>query len=157
LPVYPLEGIEKRFFLRQGGFTRRASTLVEGFAMPIEHTALHPASGSGYGLTGGNTFSSPDLSGPPVLTRTDRKHQFSIWDKGCPCERSCSATITRCVGAGQPSLRQRPASTNLGVRVNYCYACENAEGFRLLPGREAAGSKSRRDYRATGMPLWKRR
>lgn len=57
-PVYPLEGIEKRFSSAKVTYAQ-GSTLVEGFAMPIEHTALHPSSGSGEGLTG-EYFSSPD-------------------------------------------------------------------------------------------------
>ena len=52
LPVYPIDGIEQRFKSRRTSFTLRASTLVEGFPMPIERTALKPASGEGPGLTG---------------------------------------------------------------------------------------------------------
>ena len=126
LPVYPLEGIEKRFSSAKVAYAQ-GSTLVEGFAMPIEHTALHPASGSGYGLTG-EYFSSPDLSGPPVLTRTDRNINFN-WDKVVPVNGLQRNNYSvRWSGSFTPPA---PGEYKLGVRVNYCYACENAEGFRL--------------------------
>src|SRR6201996_5415414 len=49
-PVYPLDGIEKRFASATVHYAQ-GSTLVDGFAIPIEHTALHPAHGSGDGLS----------------------------------------------------------------------------------------------------------
>ena len=125
-PVYPLDGIEKRFSAAKVAYAQ-GSTLVEGFAMPIEHTALHPASGSGDGLTG-EYFSSPDLSGSPVLTRTDRNINFN-WDKVVPVnglERNNYSV--RWSGSFTPPA---PGEYKLGVRVNYCYACQNAEGYRL--------------------------
>jgi beta-glucosidase len=125
-PVYPLVGIEKRFPSAKIAYAQ-GSTLVQGLAMPIEHTALHPASGSGDGLTG-EYFSSSDLSGQPVLARTDRNINFN-WDKVVPVnglERNNYSV--RWSGTFTPPA---PGEYSLGVRVNYCYACENAEGFRL--------------------------
>jgi beta-glucosidase len=125
-PVYPLEGIEKRFSSAKVAYAQ-GTTLVEDFAMPIEHTALHPASGSGDGLTG-EYFSSPDLSGTPVLTRTDRNVNFN-WDKVVPVNGLQRNNYSvRWSGRFTPPA---PGKYKLGVRVNYCYSCENAEGFRL--------------------------
>jgi beta-glucosidase len=125
-PVYPLVGIEKRFSSAKITYAQ-GSTLVEGFAVPIEHTALHPASGSGDGLTG-EYFSSPDLSGQPVLTRTDRNINFN-WDKVIPVDGLQRNNYSvRWSGTFTPPAA---GQYHLGVRVNYCYACENAEGFRL--------------------------
>jgi len=101
--------------------------MVENFAIPIEHTALHPTSGSGNGLTG-EYFSSKDMSGQPVLTRTDRNVNFN-WDKVVPVDGLQRNNYSvRWSGTFVP-----PAAGDytIGVRVNYCYACENAEGFRL--------------------------
>jgi beta-glucosidase len=125
-PVYPLNGIEKRFSSSKISYAQ-GSSLVEGLAMPIEHTALRPTSGSGNGLTG-EYFNSRDFSGQPVLKRTDRNINFN-WDKVIPVaglQRDNYAV--RWTGTFTP-----PAAGDykLGVRVNYCYACENAEGFRL--------------------------
>jgi len=125
-PVYPLVGIEKRFASATIRYAQ-GSTLVEGFAVPIEHTALHPASGAGDGLTG-EYFNSPDLSGQPVLTRTDRNVNFN-WDKVVPVDGLKRNNYSvRWTGNFTPPA---PGQYSLGVRVNYCYACENAEGFRL--------------------------
>jgi len=125
-PVYPLVGIEKRFSSATIRYAQ-GSTLVEGFAVPIEHTALHPASGAGDGLTG-EYFNSPDLSGQPVLTRTDRNVNFN-WDKVVPVDGLKRNNYSvRWTGNFTPPA---PGQYSLGVRVNYCYACENAEGFRL--------------------------
>src|SRR5208337_760061 len=124
---YPLVGIEKRF----GGahvVYAMGSSLAEGFAMPIEHTALHPAAGSSeFGLKG-EYFASDDLSGTPVLTRIDRNVNFN-WDKVIPLKGLQRNNYSvRWSGTFTP-----PAAGDyrLGVRINYCYACENAEGFRL--------------------------
>ena len=125
-PVYPLDGIEKRFASAKVAYAQGA-TLVEGFAMPIEHTALHPANGSGDGLTA-EYFSTQDLSGAPVLTRTDRNVNFN-WDKVVPVNGLQRNNYSvRWSGSFTPPA---PGEYKLGVRMNYCYACENQEGFRL--------------------------
>ncbi len=125
-PVYPLNGIEKRFASAKINYAQ-GSTLVEGLAMPIEHTALRPASGSGYGLTA-EYFSGNDFSGAPVLTRTDRNVNFN-WDKVVPVAGLQRNNYS--VRWSGNFIPPAPGDYKLGVRVNYCYACENAEGFRL--------------------------
>ena len=138
-PVYPLEGIEKRFASAKVVYAQ-GSTLVEGMAMPIEHTALHPKSGAGDGLTG-EYFSNPAMTGAPVRTRTDRVINFN-WDKVVPVpglQRDNFAV--RWTGTFTPPA---PGAYKLGVRVNYCYACENAEGFRLyVDGKLAVQSQGK--------------
>ncbi len=125
-PVYPLNGIEKRFSSSKILYAQ-GSSLVEGLAMPIEHTALHPANGSGDGLTG-EYFNSRDFGGQPVLKRTDRNINFN-WDKVIPVDGLQRNNYSvRWSGSFTPPA---PGDYKLGVRVNYCYACENAEGFRL--------------------------
>jgi beta-glucosidase len=126
-PVYPITGIEKRFSEASVSYAQ-GSTLVAGFAMPIEHTAFSPASGTGHGLLA-EYFASADLSGEPVLTRTDLNVNFN-WDKVAPVAG---------VGRNNYSVRwsgsftpPAPGDYKLGVRMNYCYACENTEGFRLF-------------------------
>lgn len=125
-PVYPFEGIQKRFSSAKVTYAQ-GSTLVEGFAVPIEQTALHPATGSGHGLTG-EYFSSHDFSGTPVVTRTDHNINFN-WDKVVPVRGLQRNNFSvRWSGTFTPPA---PGEYKLGVRVNYCYACENAEGYRL--------------------------
>ena len=125
-PVYPLNGIEKRFSSAHVNYAQ-GSTLVENFAIPIEHTALRPASGNGDGLTG-EYFNSTGLTGQPVLTRTDRNINFN-WDKVVPIPGLQRNNYSvRWTGTFTPPA---PGDYKLGVRVNYCYACENAEAFHL--------------------------
>lgn len=139
-PVYPLSGIEKRFPSARVAYAQ-GSSLVEGYAMPIEHTALRPENGSGYGLTG-EYFRSPDLSGKPVLTRTDRNVNFN-WDKVVPVHGLQRNNYSvRWSGTFTPPA---PGDYKLGVHVNYCYACENAEGFKLyLDGKTLVQSNDRK-------------
>jgi beta-glucosidase len=125
-PVFPVTGVEKRFKNAKVVYAQ-GSTLVEGLAMPIEHTALHPANGSGDGLTG-EYFASRDLTGQPVLTRVDRNINFN-WDKLVPAAGLARNNFSvRWSGNFTP-----PAAGDykLGVHINYCYACDNAEGFKL--------------------------
>jgi len=139
-PVYPLVGIEKRFNAAHVVYAM-GSSLAEGFAMPIEHTALHPSAGSSeYGLKG-EYFASPDLTGAPVLTRVDRNVNFN-WDKVVPAKGLQRNNYSvRWSGVFTP-----PAAGDyrIGVRINYCYACENAEEFKLyVDGKLIAQSESK--------------
>jgi beta-glucosidase len=135
-PVLPVVGMEKRFGAAKVVYAQ-GSTLVEGYAVPIEHTALRPASGSGFGLTG-EYFAAKEMTGAPALTRVDRLINFN-WDKVVPVpglQRDNFAV--RWSGSFVP-----PAAGDykLGVRMNYCYSCQNAEGFKLyLDGKLLAES-----------------
>ncbi len=125
-PVYPLNGIEKRFASAHVAYAQ-GSSLVEGYAIPIEHTALHTFEGDGDGLTG-QYFSTPDLSGKPAVTRIDRNINFN-WDKVVPVPGLQRNNYSvRWTGSFIPPT---PGDYKIGVRINYCYACENNEGFRL--------------------------
>ncbi len=125
-PSYPVDGIEKRFPSSKISYAQ-GSSLVEGLAIPIEHTALHPAGGDGDGLTA-EYFNSKDMSGQSVLKRTDRNVNFN-WDKVVPVTGLQRDNYSvRWTGTFTPPA---PGDYKLGVRVNYCYACENAEGFHL--------------------------
>lgn len=125
-PVYPLNGIEQRF-ARAHIHYAQGSTLVDGMALPIEHTSLRPKSDSGYGLEG-EYFPTRDLSGPPAATRIDRNINFN-WDKAVPVAGLKRDDYSvRWTGSLVPP---GPGDYQLGVRMNYCYSCENAESFRL--------------------------
>ena len=126
-PVFPLAGIEKRFSSAETAYAQ-GSSLVDGFAMPIEHTALHPSATSTADGLSAEYFNSNNLSGQPVLTRVDRTINFN-WDKVIPLRGLQRNNFSvRWTGAFMPPA---PGDYKLGVRVNYCYACENAEGFKL--------------------------
>ncbi len=143
-PVYPVNGIEKRFSSARVSYAQ-GSPLVAGFAIPIGHTALRPASPGGPGRDTGLTaeyFNNNTLGGQPVLTRVDRNINFN-WDKVVPVPGLQRNNFSvRWTGSFVPPA---PGDYQLGVRINYCYACENAEGFRLfLDGKLliASGNKT---------------
>ena len=132
-PVSPLDGIENRFSSAKVAYAQGA-TLVEGFATPIEHTALHPASGSGHGLTG-EYFSSPDLSGTPVLTRTDRNINFN-WDKVVPVEGTAAQQL---LGALERQLHSASARrVQAGCARELLLCLRERRRLPALPGRETA-------------------
>jgi len=125
-PVYPVAGIEKRFARARIHYAQ-GSTLAEGLPMPIEHTALRHAGGTGPGLKA-EYFPTADLSGTPALTRIDRVINFN-WDKTQPVPGlQRNRYSVRWTGSFVPPGK---GDYQLGVRINYCYACENAERFRL--------------------------
>jgi beta-glucosidase len=130
-PVFPVSGIEKRFSSAHVIYAQGAP-LVAGFAIPIEHSALRPASPGGPGRDTGLTaeyFNNNTLSGQPVLTRIDRNINFN-WDKVVPVPGLHRNNFSvRWTGSFVPPA---PGDYQLGVRINYCYACENAEDFRLF-------------------------
>jgi beta-glucosidase len=118
-PVYPLNGIEQRFTHARVNYAQ-GSTLVDGMAIPIEHTALRNLKGE--------YFPTRDLSGSPAHTRSDRNINFN-WDKTSPVAGLQRDNYSvRWTGDFVPP---GPGDYQLGVRVNYCYSCENAEKFRL--------------------------
>lgn len=139
-PVFPVAGIEKRFAGTRIRYAQGA-TLVEGLPMPIEHTALHPARGAGEGLTA-EYFATPDLTGAPALTRVDRTVNFN-WDKAVPVPGLPRDHYSvRWTGSFVPPGL---GDYQLGVRINYCYACQNAERFRLyIDGRLALTNTGQR-------------
>jgi beta-glucosidase len=97
--------------------------------MPIEHTALHPGSGSGYELTV-EYINNKDFDGTLMFTRTDCGISFN-WVKVVPVaglQRNnhsvrLSGTFTLPV----------PCEYKLEARIKCYYVCENEEGFRLYP------------------------
>ena len=125
-PVFPVAGIERQF--KSGTVTyAQGATLVEGFAMPIEHTALKPAKGGGDGLTG-EYFNNTNFAGGPAIVRTDRTVNFN-WDKVVPVAGlKRDEYSVRWTGSLVP-----PAAGDytLGVRTNVCYACDSHEQFKL--------------------------
>jgi beta-glucosidase len=124
-PVFPIAGIERRFSDAKVVYAQ-GSTLAEGFAIPIAHTALRTADGE-EGLTG-EYFSTPDFSGKPVATRIDRTVNFN-WDKAIPVAGLQRNNFSvRWTGTFTPPA---PGDYKLGARVAFCYACESHEQFRL--------------------------
>jgi beta-glucosidase len=129
-PVSPIAGIERRFKEAKVLYAQ-GSTLAEGFAVPIAHTALRTPDGK-EGLTG-EYFSTPDFSGKPVAVRVDRAVNFN-WDKAVPVSGLQRNNFSvRWTGTFTPPA---PGDYKLGARVAFCYACESHEQFRLYVGED---------------------
>jgi beta-glucosidase len=125
-PVFPVAGIERRLGPPASVIYAQGSTLVEGFAVPIAHTALRTAEGK-EGLRG-EYFANLDFSGPPVLVRTDRTVNVS-WDKAIPAEGLPRDNYSvRWTGTLTPPA---PGDYRLGGRVYGCDGCGQGEHFRL--------------------------
>ena len=125
-PVFPIAGIEKRFAANAMVTYAQGSTLADGMAVPISHTALRSADGK-EGLTG-EYFSTPDFSGKAVAVRVDRNVNFN-WDKAIPVTGLQRNNFSvRWTGSIVPPAK---GSYKLGARVAFCYACESHEQFRL--------------------------
>jgi beta-glucosidase len=125
--VSPLAGIEKRFARARVRYAQGAA-LADGLPMPIERTALRPASGAGEGLTG-EYFASADLSGSPVLSRVDRTVNFN-WDKARPVP-----DLTRNDYSVRWSGRFVPPAAGdykLGARISACRSCKRGDRVRLF-------------------------
>ena len=125
-PVTPIAGIERRFKNAKVLYAQ-GSTLVEGFGVPIAHTALRTADGK-EGLSG-EYFGSPDLSGKPAAVRVDRVVNFN-WDKAVPVPGLQRNNFSvRWTGTVTPPA---PGDYRIGARVADCYACESHEQFRVF-------------------------
>jgi beta-glucosidase len=135
-PVSPIAGIERRFRDAKVLYAQ-GSTLAEGIAVPIAHTALRTADGK-EGLTG-EYYSRPGLGGEPVATRVDRSVNFN-WDKAIPVSGLQRNNFSvRWTGTFTP-----PAAGDykLGARVAFCYACESHEQFRLFVDEKLVADSS---------------
>ncbi len=124
-PVTPVAGIERRFKTATVRYAQGA-TLVDGFGVPIAHTALRTPDGK-EGLRG-EYFKSADFSGSPVAVRLDRTVNFN-WDKAIPVPGLQRNNFSvRWTGTLTPLAA---GDYKIGARVAPCYACESHEQFRV--------------------------
>jgi beta-glucosidase len=138
-PVFPLAGIERRYNGESRILSAQGSTLVEGFAMPIERSALQPAEGEGPGLTAAY-FANPAFKGSPALLRVDPTVNFN-WDKSIPVPGLPRNEFSvRWTGTFTPPA---PGDYKLGVRINFCYACDNHEVYKLFVDGKPAVDNSK--------------
>ncbi len=133
-PVVPLQGLEKYFA------GRSKIVYAQGSVFTSELSAVVPRTVFGAGLKG-EYFSNTDLSGTPVVTRTDRSLDFD-WQSASPVEGLSST---------QYSVRwtgtiQAPGSGDYKFSFHNadCYPCSGSNVYRaFVDGKPAldAGEK----------------
>ena len=140
-PVSPLAGIEKRFASARIAYAQ-GSTLVEGFAMPIEHTALHPSQGLPATVKTLPYSRTPPISAELPLSRAPTAISTSTGTRSSP-SKACSAITIPCAGAA-PSRRQPKARISSVCASIICHVWKILEGFRLyLDGKLLVASNEK--------------
>jgi beta-glucosidase len=82
-PVYPLDGIRKRFASKARVLYSQGSPYLVEQPLPVPRTVFRTSEGAGKEGLKAEYFSNTDLSGKPVLTRVDPQIQFD-WDAAAP-------------------------------------------------------------------------
>ena len=131
-PVTPLVGLERRFAKQTAIIYAQGSKVVNEMPMPIPATALRPAhAGAGAPLPGGLTgeyFNNANFEGAPALTRTDQAIHFD-WAGLDPIPGLKNGKFSvRWTGTFTPPA---PGDYQLGVDIQGCYPCKDADDFSL--------------------------
>jgi len=126
-PVTPLDGLRQQFGAQRVSYAQGA-TLAEGVPVPIPVTALRSGQGGALGLKG-EYFAGSDLSGKPVVTRTDAKVDMDT--DHAPPAKGLDASGYAARWSGQ-LLPPGPGDYTLSVRVDRCFDCRGHDPVRLF-------------------------
>ncbi len=111
---------------------------VDGFAMPVSRTMLHPAEYSRDEGLKAEYFSSADLTGAPAQTRVDHEINFD-WSGVSPL-RNAPATPFSVRWTGSLSA-PRAGSYEFTLRVERCRGCATSQHYKvLIDGQQVAAS-----------------
>ncbi len=116
------------------------STYVEGFALPVARTMLHPADGTiGEGLKA-EYFGSADMSGSPAIARVDHEIAFD-WSGVSPIESLPQGPFSvRWTGT---LAAPKPGSYEFTLRVGHCRGCATTQSYRvMMDGQQVAASEA---------------
>lgn len=131
-PVTPLVAIERRFGRQDRLVYAQGSKLVSEMPVPVPATALRPShSDEETSALGGLTaeyFNNANFEGVPAVTRTDQSIDFD-WAglNPIPAARTSKFSV-RWTGTFTPPA---PGDYRIGVDVDGCYPCKDADSFRL--------------------------
>ena len=126
-PVVPLLGIERGFPSAKVLYAQ-GSPYVEGAALPVPQTALHPAAGDARPGLKGEYFSNVDFTGTPALTRIDPQINFD-WNAATPSP----AIDMEHFGARWTGTLSVPAPGDytFTFTLAHCYPCNDAESLHV--------------------------
>jgi beta-glucosidase len=130
-PVTPLLGMERRFGENTLVYAQ-GSKLVNEMPVPVPVTALRPSHSdeetSALGGLTGEYFDNANFEGAPAMTRTDQSIDFD-WAGLNPIPAARTGKFfVRWTGTFTPPA---PGDYRIGVAVEGCYPCKDADDFRL--------------------------
>jgi beta-glucosidase len=152
-PVLPLDGMREEFSNAKILYAQ-GSAYVGELPVPVPETVLHPSGDSNERGLKGEYFASSEMTGKPVLTRTDHQIDFD-WDAASPAPGIPANSF----GVRWSGTIQVPAAGDypFSVEFSHCYPCEDSEAFRIyLDGEEVThyGTSEASESRPSGTPAF---
>ncbi len=127
-PVVPLKGLETYFAGKSKIVYAQGSAYTVELPLVVPRTVFHLSDGGGVGLKG-EYFSSADLSGSPLATRTDENLDFD-WQSASPVPGLSSTQYSvRWTGTIQAP---GPGDYKFDFRVADCYPCTGTSVVRVF-------------------------
>ncbi len=149
-PVMPVDGIAAELS-RTRVFYAQGAPYVEGVALPLPRTRLHPDMRSAEEGLKAEYFPTNSFNGNPVATRVDKQIDFD-WNSASPVQGAdASAFAVRWTGTIQ---MPEAGSYDLTMRLAHCYPCGDRERFAVfLDGKQIGGFLSEAaEHRSSGTP-----
>ncbi len=136
-PLLPVDALRKAMPGAKILYAPGAS-YVDGFAMPVSRTMLHPAEGSMEQGLKGEYFTSENMTGAPALTRVDGEIAFD-WSGVSPLRASPDGPFSvRWTGA---LSAPKAGSYELTLRTGRCRGCGTLQSYKVLvDGQQVAAS-----------------
>jgi beta-glucosidase len=108
---------------------------VDGFAMPVARTMLHPSENSTESGLRADYYSAPDLSGTPAQSRIDPELNFD-WDGVNPTGSGEAGFAVRWSGY---LTAPKPGSYAFTLRTGYCRGCASTQSYKVtIDGKQVA-------------------
>ncbi len=127
-PVLPVDGIVKQFPSAKVLYAQ-GSPYAENAGIVIPRTQFRTAAGSNVEGLKGEYFNNDSLTGPPVLTRTDKQIDFD-WNSTSPdpAKLDPKAFSVRWTGTLQAPA---PGDYEVTGMLAHCYPCNNSEHYTI--------------------------